>query len=69
MPLSAVTGRLRSESAKRYRVLDAFSYDNSNECLRFIDAVHPEYAIRTVGAVMHVLCENPTETVEKCPRR
>lgn len=66
----------RREIAKRYRV-QAFPYDEYDECLRQVDAVyialpnsmHAEYAIRAARAGVHVLCEKPMAvTVEECRR-
>jgi predicted dehydrogenase len=65
----------RREIAKRYRLDDAFSYDEYDECLRLVDAVyialpnsmHAEYAIRAARAGVHVLCEKPMAvTIDEC---
>ena len=65
----------RREIAKRYRLTNAFGYDEYDECLRLVDAVyialpnsmHAEYAIRAARAGVHVLCEKPMAvTVEEC---
>ena len=64
----------RREIARRYRV-DAFDYDDYEECLRHVDAVyialpnsmHAEYTIRAARAGVHVLCEKPMAvTAEEC---
>ena len=66
----------RLEMARRYRV-EAFTYDQYEDCLRNVDAVfialpnsmHAEYTIRAARAGVHVLCEKPMAvTVEECRR-
>jgi predicted dehydrogenase len=66
----------RLSIAKRYR-LDAFSYEDFDDCLQTVDAVylalpnsmHAEYTIRAARAGVHVLCEKPMAvTVEECRR-
>jgi predicted dehydrogenase len=66
----------RDEIARRYRV-EAFDYDDYDECLQMVDAVyialpnsmHEEYTIRAARAGVHVLCEKPLAvTVDECRR-
>jgi predicted dehydrogenase len=57
----------RREIAKRYRLQDAFTYDEFDKCLAEVDAIyvalpnsmHAEYTIRAAKAGVHVLCEKP----------
>jgi predicted dehydrogenase len=67
----------RREIARRYRLEQALSYDQYEECLEDVDAVyialpnslHAEYTIRAAQAGVHVLCEKPMAvTVEECER-
>jgi glucose-fructose oxidoreductase len=64
----------RHEIARRYRV-EAFTYEDFDECLRSVDAVyialpnsmHAEYTIGAARAGVHVLCEKPMAvTTEEC---
>ncbi len=66
----------RREIAQRYKV-QAFDYDDYDECLQMVDAVyialpnsmHEEYTIRAARAGVHVLCEKPLAvTVDECRR-
>jgi glucose-fructose oxidoreductase len=68
------TAKLRT-LAKKYRVGNAFSYDDYDACLGQVDAVyialpnsmHAEYTIRAANAGVHVLCEKPMAvTVDEC---
>jgi glucose-fructose oxidoreductase len=65
----------RREIARRYRIEEAFTYDDFEDCLAGVDAVyialpnsmHAEYAIRAAKAGVHVLCEKPMAvTVQEC---
>lgn len=64
----------RREIARRYRI-DAFDYDEYDECLQQVDAVyialpnsmHAEYTVRAARAGVHVLCEKPMAvTADEC---
>lgn len=67
----------RRDIARRYRIDQAFSYDEYEECLKGVDAVyialpnsmHCEYTVRAARAGVHVLCEKPMAvTVAQCER-
>ena len=67
----------REEIARRYRLAQAYSYDEYDECLANVDAVyialpnsqHAEYTVRAARAGVHVLCEKPMAvTVDECQR-
>jgi len=57
----------RREIARRYRVEQAYTYEEYDDCLRSVDAVylalpnsmHAEYTVRAARAGVHVLCEKP----------
>src|SRR5262245_53602082 len=68
--------KLKSLSRK-YRIRDAYSYDDYDACLEQVDAVyialpnsmHAEYTIRAARAGVHVLCEKPMAvTAGECER-
>jgi glucose-fructose oxidoreductase len=65
----------RRETARRYGIEQAFTYEEYDDCLRVVDAVyialpnsmHAEYTVRAARAGVHVLCEKPMAvTVEEC---
>jgi len=67
----------RDELTRRYRLEQAYSYDQYDACLANVDAVylalpnsmHAEYAIRAARAGVHVLCEKPMAvTSAECRR-
>lgn len=67
----------RTAMARRYRLAQAYTYEQYDECLTQVDAVyialpnsmHAEYTIRAAQAGVHVLCEKPMAvTVEECER-
>ena len=67
----------RREIAGRYRLEQAFTYEEFDDCLRGVDAVylalpnsmHAEYTIRAARAGVHVLCEKPMAvTTAECRR-
>ena len=76
--VAAVSGDAtkRREIGRRYR-LEAFSYEQFDECLAHVDAVyialpnsmHADYTMRAARAGVHVLCEKPmATTVAECRR-
>lgn len=65
----------RRELTKRYRLENAFTYEQFDDCLREVDAVyialpnsmHAAYTVRAAKAGVHVLCEKPMAvTVPEC---
>jgi glucose-fructose oxidoreductase len=67
----------RREIAKKYKVDQAYSYEEYERCLEGVDAVyiglpnsmHAEFTIRAARAGVHVLCEKPMAvTVQECRR-
>src|SRR5688572_28825417 len=67
----------RRELARKYRLSQAYSYDEYDECLANVDAVylalpnsmHAEYTVRAARAGVHVLCEKPMAvTAAECRR-
>jgi predicted dehydrogenase len=67
----------RREMARRYKLEQAYSYEEYERCLEEVDAVyialpnsmHAEYTIRAAKAGVHVLCEKPMAvTVTECQR-
>jgi predicted dehydrogenase len=72
--VALVSGDTRKRKAlgKKYRVAQAFSYDQYDQALSLVDAVylalpnhlHKEYAVRAAKARVHVLCEKPMAVTE-----
>ncbi len=67
----------RREVARRYRLDQAYDYDDYEACLEQVDAVyialpnsqHAEYTVRAARAGVHVLCEKPMAvTAAECER-
>src|ERR1039458_2111158 len=62
----------RDKVAKKYRLGQAYSYDDYEKALFCVDAVyivlpnhlHREYAVRAAKAGVHVLCEKPMAVTE-----
>jgi predicted dehydrogenase len=65
--------RKRKAMAKKYRVGQAFSYEEYDQALSRVDAVylalpnhlHKEFAVRAAEAGVHVLCEKPMAVPEE----
>jgi predicted dehydrogenase len=67
--------RKRQLVSRKYRIDQAFSYDDYDACLAAVDAVyialpnsmHAEYTIRAAEAGVHVICEKPMAvTAREC---